>query len=132
MFNKLTDFSYRRNWKEAVGFYIAYLLLMILVGSLLGGIIGSLFLPAAADFSGGFDFGVRVGTVVAVLISLLLSFAILAKKHLLNNFGLILLAIVAGILAFFGGGLLGLIPIAYLTTRENNQKPKAATRPVLE
>lgn len=121
VFNQLTNFGYIRSWKEAVGFYIAYLVLTMLISALISGVAGNLLLPATADFSEGFNLGLRIGPFVAAVVTLVLSFLILSKKRLMSNFGLILLAIVTGILGFWGGGLLGLIPTAYLTTRKINQ-----------
>src|SRR6185369_1445080 len=111
MFKNLTDFSYRRNWKEAVGFYIAYLILVILAA-----IVASLLIPSdASNYEEGFNHGVKVGTYVAALCSLIIPFIILKKKNLLSNFPLILLALVSGICGYLGGGIFGLIIPAFLT-----------------
>ncbi|MCH7640638.1 hypothetical protein IID22_00345 [Patescibacteria group bacterium] len=64
-----------------------------------------------------YEIGFRYGNILAILVTLGLSFTILSKKNLLSSFGYILLALFSGILAFLGGGLLGLIPVAYLTTK---------------
>jgi heme A synthase len=117
MFNKLTNFAYTRKPKEALGFYLAYLLLVLIVGGLLGGISGML-LPSQTDTTVSFDAGLKVGTLVAVIISVGLAFTVLAQKKLLDNFGFILLAIIAGFLALVAGALGGLIPVAYLTTQK--------------
>ena len=122
VFNQLTNFAYQRNWKEAVGFYVAYLLLMIIVGAVLGGVGGNLFVSPASDFSMGFNFGVRIGTVAAIVLTLVLCFLVLKKKNLLNHFGFIILAILSGLLAVLGGGILGLIPVAYLTTKASQAR----------
>lgn len=37
MFTNLTNFSLQRDLKQAIGFYIAYLLLGLLLGALVGG-----------------------------------------------------------------------------------------------
>jgi len=111
MFKNLTDFSHKRSGKEAFGFYLAYLVLIMLLGGLLGGIMGLVM------GGGSFELGLRLGNLTAVLVVLGLSFAVLAKKNLMGNFGMILVAVVSGLLAFLGGGLLGLIPTAYLTTK---------------
>ncbi|MBU0569816.1 hypothetical protein KKB40_03470 [Patescibacteria group bacterium] len=65
-----------------------------------------------------FDFGLRIGNIIAIIISIGLSFLILKEKKLLSNFGFILLALLSGLLALFIGGLGGLIPAAFLTTRK--------------
>jgi len=111
MFKNLTDFSYKRSGKEALGFYVGYLILIVVVGAIFGGILGL----ALGEES--FEIGLRVGNIIAILASLVLSFLILSKKKQMNNFGMILLALLSGLLAFIGGGLLGLIPSAYLTTK---------------
>lgn len=111
MFKNLTDFSYKRSGKEALGFYLAYLVLIVLVGGIVGAVTG------LASGSQSYELGVRVGNIVAILLVLGVSFAILSKKKLMNNFGLVLLALLSGLLAFAGGSVLGLIPTAYLSTK---------------
>jgi len=115
MFKNLTNFVYKRNVKEAIGFYIAYLVLVILVAMVLGGI----FELVTGDES--FEFGLRIGNVVAIIASVGLFFLILKKKNLMGRFGYIILGLISGLLAFYGGGLLGLIPVAFLTTRESQE-----------
>ena len=116
MFKNLTSFGYQRSTKEAIGFYLAYLVLVMIVGAVLGGTLG------VAMQNDTFDFGLRVGNVIAVIVSSGVSFLILKEKKLLNSFGFILLALLAGLLALFIGGLGGLIPAAYLTTRPASTK----------
>jgi hypothetical protein len=112
MFNKLTDFSYRRNWKEAIGFYIAYFILGLVIGGLVGALSGVL------NPSGGFDEGLKMGSIVAVLLTLTISTLVLTKRGLSKSFGYIILVPLSGILAILGGGFLGLILPAFMTTRE--------------
>ena len=112
MFKNLTDFAYKRNRKEALGFYLGYLILIVVVGALAVGLFG------LASGQQNFELGLRIGNIIGILSSLGLSFAVLSKKGLMNNFGLLLLALLSGLLAFIGGGLLGLIPAAYLTTKK--------------
>src|SRR3990172_1890459 len=88
MFKNLTDFTYKRNRKEAIGFYIAYFILIVLLGGLSGGIVG-LIINQQDSYAVGF----RVGNIVLIPLS--------------------------GLLAYFGGALLGLIFVTYLTTRDN-------------
>jgi len=112
MFKNLTDFSYKRTGKEALGFYLAYLLLIVLIG-VLSGVVSAL-----ASGQQNYELGFRIGNIIAILSCLGLSFAVLSKKNLMNNFGFILLALLSGLLAFIGGGLVGLLPAAYLTTKK--------------
>ncbi|MEK9180762.1 MAG: hypothetical protein AAB871_00835, partial [Patescibacteria group bacterium] len=86
------------------------------------------------DTSGNaYNLGVRVGQIVAIICSLILGFTILKSKELLSNFLYILLVLLAAVLAYFGGALLGLLPIAYLTTLKSKSAstlPAQAVPPV--
>ena len=115
MFKNLTNFSYKRSWKEAIGFYLAYLL----VGLILGGIAGGLssIQSGATTFSEGFNTGLGIGQIVGIIYSLIISFVVLIQRKLYKNFGWVILALLNGLLAFFGGSLLGLIIPAFMTTR---------------
>lgn len=115
MFKKLTEFSYKRNWKEAIGFYLAY----FLVGLILAGISGELssIQSGATTFSEGFDAGFRIGAIVVIIYSLIISFVVLIQRKLYKNFGWVILALLSGLLAAFGGLLLGLAIPAFITTR---------------
>ncbi len=112
MFKNLTSFGYQRSITEAVGFYLAYLLLLMIAA---GGL--AIMLAAAMGQSDNFNFGLIVGNILAIIASSGISFMILKEKKLLSNYGFILLALLAGVLAFFIGALGGLIPAAFLTTR---------------
>lgn len=112
MFKNLTNFGYKRNFVEALGFYLAYLLLVMLVGGLFGVIVGLAY-PDNAYY-----IALRVGTVVSIVINLGLSFQILKQKNLLGNFGYLILTVISAIISAFLGGLGGLIPVAFFTTRE--------------
>lgn len=125
MFKNLTDFGHRRNKKEAFGFYLAYLLLVMIAGALCAFVAGSM--TGTTGFSNGFALGTQVGSVVAVIVSVALSFTILAEKRVLR-FGFVLLSLVSGILAIFGGGLLGLIIPACFTTLHPSATPTASSQ----
>lgn len=123
MFNRLTDFGYQRSAKEAIGFYIAYLLLTAIVGALLGSVGGSVVpanesVPAVA---------LQVGTIGAAIIAVVLACLILKQKNLLYLSPLLLIVLLAAVGAFIGGGLLGLIPVAYLTTKPIRTKGSATS-----
>ena len=115
MFKNLTNFSYKRNWKEAIGFYLAY----FIVGLILGGIGGALssIQSGATTFSEGFSSGLGVGAMVAIVYCLVVAILVLAQRKLYKNFGYVILALLSAILAAFGGSLLGLIIPAFMTTR---------------
>ncbi|HEX7041651.1 MAG TPA: hypothetical protein VF189_00215 [Patescibacteria group bacterium] len=112
MFGKLTDFAYRRSVKESIGFYLAYFVLIVIAAVAIAG-----FLSIISGNSSN-NFGVSTGTIVAIISCVTLSILISLRKKRLNKFSYILLIFISGVLATWGGALLGLIPVAYLTTRK--------------
>ena len=116
MFSRLTDFSYKRNRKEALEFYLAYLLLSILLGGLVGGVYG--MATGRTQGAEGFQAGIRAGHVCSIVLITIISLATLKSKRLFGHFGYWLLAIVIVLLTLLAGAIFGLIPLAFLTTRE--------------
>ncbi len=114
MFSHLTNLSYQRTRLEAIGFYIAYLVFVMLASALAGALLVILLGINSQD---AYNFGLRTGNAIAVVVTMGLSLLILKAKGLLNHFGLILLALCSGLIAAFIGSLGGLILAAYLTTR---------------
>jgi membrane protease YdiL (CAAX protease family) len=115
MFKNLTDFSYKRDWKAAIGFYLAYFLLGLILGAIGGGLAG--IQSGSTTFDQGYSQGVGVGAVIGVVYCLVIACLLLVKKKLYKNFGYILLGLLSGVLALFGGSLLGLIIPAIMTTK---------------
>jgi len=115
MFNKLDNFSYQRSTKEAIGFYLAYLLLIILVSVGIS-IPASLFLTGSE--AEAYNAGILIGTITAISFSMGTAALFIKNKKLSKNIGLVLLVPLAGILALLAGGVGGLIPAAYLSTRK--------------
>lgn len=118
MFTKLTEFGYKRSGKEAFGFYIAYLFFGIVLGALAGALYASVTLDGNSGYEDGVSAGQRVGGVISILYPLVLAFLVVTRRNLTKDFLSIILAVLSGILGIFGGGLLGLIPVAYLTTKK--------------
>jgi hypothetical protein len=112
MFQNIFDYSFKRTTSQAIGFYIIHLILIIITAGLIAGIIGT------AVNNNTFQFGARIGQISAVIACIALGLVIIKKKQLTNNPMYLILALVAGLIAYFAGGLLGLIPVAYLTTRD--------------
>ena len=123
MFQRLTDFGYARSGKEAFGFYLAYLLLIIIVGALASATFGSFVHPHYAFYT-----GTKIGTLTAIIICIALSYLIVGQKKLTGKFSYILLTLCSGILAMVGGGLLGLIIPAYLSTKGTKSSKKSAPK----
>lgn len=116
MFKNLMSFSYERNWKEAIGFYLAYFLLGLIFGAIAGALTA--IVSGGNSYSQGYNAGLGAGAVVSVVFSLVVSALVLKEKRLYKNFGYIVLAFLSGVLASFGGSLLGLIIPAVLTTKK--------------
>ena len=114
MFRRLTDFGHQRTLVEAIGFYLTYLVLGIAIAAALGAIAGPL---AVINGGSSFDGGMLIGTIFAVVACPVLSFTILFKKGLLTHIGYVLVAVLSVTGAAVGGLLLGLIFVAFLTTR---------------
>ena len=87
MFKKLFDFGYKRNAKEAIGFYFIYLLAFFVIGGLLGGIVGGLAgLFMRMNNNETYQLGLKTGQLLAPVACFLISFSILKAKGLLMGF----------------------------------------------
>lgn len=115
MFSHLSDFKYSRTRKEALGFYFAYLLLLVVVGGILAVVLVPSDVTTEAE---AFEAGAKIGTRFAPIAVLSLGILLLHAKKTLFKFKNMLLLALAGLLAIIGGGLLGLIPVAYLSTTQ--------------
>jgi hypothetical protein len=111
MFNKLMDLSYERSLLEAVVFYVIYFILFLLLVMLLGAVAGILF-------GAGYEDGVKLGWVFAIVACPVLSVAVLVQKKQMGSIFYVFIAILSGFCALFVGSLLGLVPVAFLTTRK--------------
>jgi len=119
MFNNLTNFSYKRNWKEAIGFYLAYMLLALILGIILVIIFvpavlsGTITINNYTNYAPLTEFASYFSCIYCAIISALL----LAQKRLLKNLGYVLLALLGIFLGVSSGLFFGLIIPAYMTTR---------------
>jgi hypothetical protein len=98
-----------------LGFYLAYLLMLGIFCAIAGGVAGILC-------GGGFHAGVRIGHVIAIVACPAIGLILLNQKRAFS-FQNVLLAMLAGALALFGGGLLGLLPVSFLTTKPASPSP---------
>ncbi len=108
MFNDLFNFQKERLPIQALGFYIVYFLL----GIVLGGLSGLIFLSDTGDE------GIIFVQLIGVGYCLFLGLLILLQKDQLNTPFAAFLFVIA-ILSYFIGALGGLIPVAYLSTVKN-------------
>jgi hypothetical protein len=110
MFKRLSDFGYTRTFREAVGFYLAYLLLLIIAGAV------AAYLFGGVNTFNNFYAGVDIGSVVAVIGSIIITYLVFQKKKSVGSFSSLLLSLLAGVLAMTGGAVLGLLIPAVITT----------------
>ncbi len=122
MFKNLFDLSCKRTPLQAVGFYIAYLILLMAILVVLGIPIGLVLTAAGYEVDEIRGKGMLMGAVVALFVCVGLSIAIIRKKRLFSSFLAILLLLFSFIVASFGGGLLGLIPASILSAMSPRQK----------
>ena len=117
MFKKISQFEYKRSVWEAVGFYIAYLLVLFLIQIVMGVTIGLVIENDSTHFL-GIELA-RLSSIVFVLICIFILYFVLRRKALLSFPKAIFWLLIVAIFSLLGGGLLGLLPIAYLTTKPN-------------
>jgi hypothetical protein len=115
MFQHLTDFAYQRTKKQAFGFYIAYFALIVAIGGLIGFFIAAIS-PSQKD-TGGTIFSVVYS--LTILAPFLLALTVAFSKRIYTQVFVVLLIVLSGVFGSIAGAMLGLIPVAYLTTREN-------------
>jgi hypothetical protein len=115
MFHDLMNFAYKRSALQALGWYLMFFIfgLLVIVA------VTQAIVLATSDF--GFDTGLRLGNFVAIPYTAVLGGLLLwyRPKTALNV--ILLLSGVA--LASFLGLVLGLLPLAILTTRPAFQMP---------
>jgi ABC-type Fe3+-siderophore transport system permease subunit len=120
MFRELLNFSYQRNWLQAVGWYLISLIIGIALAVLVE--VGRIAVTgAAASFWEGFNRGHPAGQIVGIFYVVLLAVLLLWRRP--KDAPNTLLAIAGVALDAFFGTLGGLLPLAVLTTRPPWQKP---------
>lgn len=121
MFKQLTTFAYKRTAQQAIGFYIAYFLLLILIS----GATGVLMALVTGDVNQ--DLSIRIGILISTISCTILAILVAYKKHILQQFNTIMFIILSAIGAMFGGALVGLVFVAHLTTKacELDEQPIA-------
>ena len=115
MFKNLAELGRKRNWKEAFGFYISYVIFITLACALAGDIIAMLTGTNVGNFADGFSQGAQMNVALSAIACFALSLAILVAKKAMR-FWVIILVFVATALSLFGGALLGTLIPAYFTT----------------
>jgi hypothetical protein len=128
MFRHLTDYGFQRTPLQAIGFYLTYFVLGVLVSAALGAVFATG--SGTSGFEEGVQVGLTVGSVFAVLFTAALSFVVLRAKGLLGHVGYLLVGLVGVAGAVVAGMLLGLVFAAFLTTRPVSTSIDAVARPI--
>lgn len=118
MFKGLFAYEKQRSGREAVGFYLFYWVLGVVI------VTAGLFMGGGGSFQEGFAENLWIGPYFfAMVLCLTLAFLVLGKKNKLRNPRLVIVALLSGAGAFLLGALMGLIPVAYLTTASAGTNP---------
>lgn len=115
MIKNIGNLSMKRNWKEAIVFYVVYLLLLLLICFLTGVIIG-IFNP---NYS--VETVEKIATFIIAAYCIILYFAVYFKKKM-SSLPFIMLGLVTAIISFLLGEILALIIVAFLTTRNDESE----------
>ncbi|MBP9757955.1 MAG: hypothetical protein KBD06_05115 [Candidatus Pacebacteria bacterium] len=119
MFKDLEDFGAVRTWKQAVGFYLAFLGMYLLVGATTGVVV------ALSTGSAESDLIYRVAGPLVVLMTAAICILMITKKKL--GFMFWILGVLACGLSVIGGGILGLLIPAYISTVAHAMHPTSDT-----
>lgn len=107
MFSNLFNLGIKRSVSQAIGFYIVY----VLIGLLLAGVIGEIFGLFYPEVN-----GIIIGGTVGAIYTFLVYFYCYYLKNL-HSIYLILLGLILGVIAYFFGILFSFIAVSYLTTK---------------
>ncbi|MCH9844729.1 MAG: hypothetical protein K0U39_04400 [Alphaproteobacteria bacterium] len=121
MFNDLLTLEKQRSVREAIGFYIIYLLFAIVSGVIVALIINILN-PVLAEQEMGqrISFSIMIVHALEIFICSVLCVLILRQKKRLKDLHLLLVVFLSVVGSMFLGGLTGLIFVAGLTMLKPN------------
>lgn len=118
MFQNLMDLSYKRTKLQAVGFYFAFLILIMLLGGTIAGIYSiSSHLPKPQTIANC----KIIGAYTALIMIPFLTIAVFCAKRLFKSYLSYIVILLSIIFTAVGGGLFGMIPTAILTLFEKQQ-----------
>ena len=127
MFSDLFDFEKERSGLQALGFYIAFLLMFMIIGVIVT-VTGLAFFRPESDEAIR-TAALNIGKTVAFIGSNLICLAIGVRKGYRFHYLTLLMMFLSGTLAFLLGALGGLVPTALFTTfRKKTSVPPAGDR----
>ncbi len=113
MFGKSLDLGAKRDFMGAFMFFVAHLMILVGVATVA---VHFLAMAGMVDGSGSFFAGGETYTLISSLFVLWLGGSILAKRGMTNDMMSIIIVMIALYLAWTTSAILGLVPIALLTT----------------
>lgn len=113
MIDKILDVGNVRSTTGAFWFYVLSLVLLVGISTTLVHFLG---MVGAVDSSGSFFSGSDIHTLIGSLFTLMVSGLILSSRKLTSDIFAVLLTVVAVYLSYTTDVMLGLIPVAILTT----------------
>jgi hypothetical protein len=113
MFGKILDVTHHRTTTEAVWFYFLSLTLMVGISTTLVHFLG---MAGVVESTGSFFGGGEVYTLIGTVLVLMISGLILSGRNLTSDIFSVLVVAVGVYLAYTTSVMIGLIPVALLTT----------------
>lgn len=113
MFGKMLDVNVTRTTTEAVWFYIMSLVLLVGLSTVLGHVLS---VTGVVEGVGNFFEGSHIHTLIGTSFILILSSLILTGRKLTSDLFSILLVVLGVYLSYTTNVMLGMIPVALLTT----------------
>lgn len=113
MFGKILDVGHHRTTWDAVVFYFISLTLMVGISTTLVHFLG---MAGVVDGSGSFFGGGEIYTLIGTVMTLMIGGLILSGRNLTSDLFSVLVVAVGVYLAYTSNVMIGLIPVALLTT----------------
>jgi len=113
MFGKILDVGHHRTTWDAVVFYFISLTLMVGISTTLVHFLG---IAGVVDGSGTFFSGSEIYTLIGTVLTLMIGGLILSGRNLTSDLFSVLVVGVGVYLAYTSSVMIGLIPVALLTT----------------
>ena len=113
MFGKILDVTHHRTTTEAVWFYFLSLTLMVGISTTLVHFLG---MAGVVDTTGSFFGGGEVYTLLGTVLVVMISGLILSGRNLTSDIFSVLVVAVGVYLSYTTSVMIGLIPVALLTT----------------
>ena len=113
MFGKILDVGHHRTTWDAVVFYFISLTLMVGVSTTLVHFLG---MAGVVDGTGSFFGGGEIYTLIGTVLTLMIGGLILSSRNLTSDIFSVLVVGVGVYLAYTSSVMIGLVPVALLTT----------------